>query len=208
MPFLPTRRTDHEFRVRRDTWSVNNGCTMARAIIQLRITLDGVEPTVWRRVLIPGGFTLDRVHRVVQFAMGWGDRHLHVFDVEGVQYGVPDPDGLLDVHDELDVRLDAVAQKGGRLRYTYDFGDWWEHDLTVEDVFPADLDSAYPVCTAGERSCPPDDVGGPDGYRDLLAAVADPGHPDHAAMRDWLGHAFDPASFDASRVTTLLRRMT
>jgi hypothetical protein len=86
---------------------------MARAIIQLRITLDGVEPTVWRRVLIPGGFTLDRVHRVVQFAMGWGDRHLHVFDIDGVQYGVPDPDGLLDVRDELDTRLDA----GHRGRY-------------------------------------------------------------------------------------------
>ncbi|GAA3188966.1 plasmid pRiA4b ORF-3 family protein [Dactylosporangium siamense] len=181
---------------------------MARTIIQLRISLDGVEPTVWRRVLIPGGFTLDRVHRVVQFAMGWGDRHLHVFDVEGVQYGVPDPDGLLDVHDELDVRLDAVASKGGRLRYTYDFGDWWEHDLTVEDEFPADLDTAYPVCTAGERACPPDDVGGPDGYRDLVAAVGDPAHPDHVAMGEWLGRAFDPGAFDPARATTLLRRMT
>ncbi|MEV4137141.1 plasmid pRiA4b ORF-3 family protein [Dactylosporangium sp. NPDC049742] len=181
---------------------------MARAIIQLRITLDGVEPTVWRRVLIPGGFTLDRVHRVVQFAMGWGDRHLHVFDIDGVQYGVPDPDGLLDVRDELDTRLDAVAPKDGRLRYTYDFGDWWEHDLTVEDVFPADPDTAYPVCTAGERGCPPDDVGGPDGYRDLIAVLADPDHPDHAAMREWLGRSFDPTSFDPARVSTLLRRMT
>lgn len=208
MPFLPARRTDHDFRVRRAAGPVNNDCTMARAIIQLRITLDGVEPTVWRRVLIPGGFTLDRVHRVVQFAMGWGDRHLHVFDIEGVQYGVPDPDGLLDVHDELDVRLDTVAQKDGRLRYTYDFGDWWEHDLTVEDVYPADLDTAYPVCTAGERACPPDDVGGPDGYRDLVAALADPVHPEHAAMRDWLGRGFEPTAFDPARVTTLLRRMT
>ena len=155
MPFLPTRRTDHDFRVRRRACPVNNDCTMARAIIQLRITLDGVEPTVWRRVLIPGGFTLDRVHRVVQFAMGWGDRHLHVFDVEGVQYGVPDPDGLLDVQEESTCAWTPSRARVGRLRYTYDFGDWWEHDLTVEDVYPADLDTAYPVCTAGERPARP-----------------------------------------------------
>jgi len=181
---------------------------MSRLIYQLRIALDGVEPPVWRRVLVPGGFTLDRVHRVVQFAMGWSDRHLHVFDIEGVQFGVPDPDGLLDVRDELDTRLDAVARKGTRLRYTYDFGDWWEHEIAVDDVVPADPDTRYPVCVGGEHACPPDDVGGPDGYRDFLAAFTDPAHPDHMAMHEWLGRGFDPAQFDAARVTALLRRMT
>jgi hypothetical protein len=181
---------------------------MPRLIYQLRIALDGVEPAVWRRVLVPGGFTLDRVHRAVQLAMGWSDRHLHVFDVEGVQFGVPDPDGLLDVRDELDHRLDAVAQKGTRLRYTYDFGDWWEHDIAVEDVVPADLDTRFPVCPGGERACPPDDVGGPDGYRDFLVAFTDPAHPDHATMRDWLGRDYDAAQFDPARATALLRRMT
>ncbi|MFB9179235.1 plasmid pRiA4b ORF-3 family protein [Dactylosporangium sucinum] len=181
---------------------------MARLIYQLRIVLDGVTPPVWRRVLVPGGFTLDRVHRVVQFAMGWGDRHLHVFDADGVQYGVPDPDGLLEVRDELDVRLDAVAQLGSRLRYTYDFGDWWEHEIVVEDVMPAELDIRYPMCVGGERACPPDDVGGPEGYRDFLAAYGDPTHPEHVAMREWLAKDFDPVAFDAARATALLRRMT
>ncbi|WP_426510837.1 plasmid pRiA4b ORF-3 family protein [Dactylosporangium sp. McL0621] len=181
---------------------------MARMIYQLRIALDAVEPPVWRRVLVPGGFTLDRVHRVIQLAMGWGDRHLHVFDVDGVQYGVPDPDGLLEVRDELDHRLDEVAGKGERLRYTYDFGDWWEHDVAVEDVVRADLGIRYPMCTGGERACPPDDVGGPGGYHDFLAAYADPNHADHEAMRTWLDREFDPADFDPARATTLLRRMT
>jgi hypothetical protein len=181
---------------------------LSRMIYDLRVTLDGVEPVVWRRVLVPGGFTLDRLHRVVQFAMGWHDRHLHVFDVDGVQYGVPDPDGLLEVRDELDARLDAVAFKGSRLRYTYDFGDWWEHEIAVEEVMPADPDGRYPMCTGGERACPPDDVGGPGGYRQFLAAYGDPAHPDHAAMRAWLGRDFDPAAFDAGPASTLLRRMT
>jgi hypothetical protein len=181
--------------------------TMARAIYQLKVTLEDVEPPVWRRLLIPGGYTLDRVHRAIQCAMGWHDYHLHSFEIAGVQYGEPDPDGELAVADELDHRLDAVAAKGDRLRYTYDFGDWWEHEIVVEDVTRPDPEQRYPCCAAGERACPPEDVGGPDGYLEFLDAISDPHHPEHAAMRDWIGRRFDPTEFDPGRATTLMRRM-
>jgi Plasmid pRiA4b ORF-3-like protein len=180
---------------------------MARQIYQLKITLQEVTPPVWRRVLVPGGYTLDRLHRVIQFAFGWQDVHLHSFEVEGVQYGQPDPAGELGLRDELDVRLDAVAAKDGWLRYTYDFGDWWEHDIEVEAISLADPDERYPLVLDGERACPPEDAGGAYGYANLLAALADPGHRDHEVMRAWLGRPFDPAAFDASRASTLLRRL-
>jgi hypothetical protein len=131
-----------------------------------------------------------------------------VFEVDGTQYGVPDPDELLDVRDELDVRLDAVLAKRSRFRYTYDFGDWWEHVLQVEDVVPAVSDERYPLCSAGERACPPEDVGGPRGYRELLDAVGDPAHPEFLQMHEWLGRPADPEGFDPSLATTLLRRLT
>src|SRR5439155_11355223 len=124
---------------RRPGRSTMNG-TMARHIYQLRISLDGVEPPVWRRLLIPGGYTLDRLHRAIQYVMGWQNCHLHSFEIDGEHYAEPDPAGGLPVHDELDFRVDAVLTKGGRARYTYDFGDWWEHNLVVEDVVPADID--------------------------------------------------------------------
>lgn len=181
---------------------------MPRHIYQLRASLAEVRPPVWRRVLIPGGYTLDRVHRVLQYAFGWLDCHLHSFEIDGESYGTPDPDGELVLRDELDHRLDAVVGKGGRFRYTYDFGDWWEHDIVVEDVFAADPDERYPVCLDGERAAPPEDVGGPYGYRQFLAALADEDHPEHAAMLGWVGRAFDPAAFDAVRATTLARRMS
>jgi hypothetical protein len=181
---------------------------MSRQIYQLKITLSDITPPVWRRVLVPGGYTLDRVHRVFQYAMGWQDAHLHSFDIEGQQYGEPDPVGELVLRDEMDVRLDAVAGKGEVFRYTYDFGDWWEHEVTVEDVFAAEPDERYPMCVAGEQACPPEDVGGALGYGELLEALADPDHPEHDEMRTWLGRAFDPDEFDPSQVTTLLRRLT
>lgn len=180
---------------------------MARQIYQLRITLADVTPPVWRRVLVPGGYTLDRVHRAIQYAMGWQNCHLHSFEIDGEQYGEPDPDGELALRDELDARLDAVAGKGDCFTYTYDFGDWWEHHVTVEDVVPADPNQAYPVCREGERACPPEDIGGPDGYAHLLEALVDPAHPDHAAMREWLGRRYDPEAFVPDAASVLLRRM-
>ncbi|MFF0465925.1 plasmid pRiA4b ORF-3 family protein [Micromonospora zamorensis] len=182
---------------------------MPRQIFQLKMSLAGVRPPVWRRVLVPAGYTLDRLHRVVQHAMGWRDCHLHSFEIDAVQYGDPDPDGELALHDELDVRLDAVLGKGSRFSYTYDFGDWWEHDLVVEDALTADPDERCPVCLDGERACPPEGVGGPLGYQALLVALADedgPVDPRHATLRDWAGSAFDPSRFDPDQTTTLLRR--
>lgn len=182
--------------------------TMPRQIYQLRIALTEVTPSVWRRVLVPGGYTLDRVHRVIQHAMGWQDLHLHSFEVGGKQYGEPDPVGELAVRDELDARLDAVVGKGDVFRYTYDFGDWWEHEVTVEDVFAAEPDERYPICVAGGRACPPEDVGGAYGYGELLEALDDPGHLRHDALSGWLGRAHDPDEFDPVFATTLLRRLT
>jgi hypothetical protein len=180
---------------------------MSRQIYQLRVTLLDVTPSVWRRLALPGGYTLDRVHRAIQYAMGWQDYHLHSFEIDGHQYGVPDPDGELDLRDELDIRLDAATGKDSRFGYTYDFGDWWEHEVLVETVFPAEPDERYPLCLEGERACPPEDVGGAHGYVQFLAALNDPGHPEHDAMAEWIGRRFDPGYFVPEPATTLMRRM-
>lgn len=180
---------------------------MSRQIYTLKITLADVIPPVWRRIAVPAAYTLDRLHRAIQLAMGWQDCHLHSFEIAGTQYGVPDPDGLLDLRDELDVRLDAVVTKDSRFTYTYDFGDWWEHHVLAEAVADAEPGERYPACTGGAGACPPEDVGGVYGYEQLLAAIADPKHPEHAAMREWLGRRHDPAAFDAARATALMRRM-
>nr|WP_243704691.1 plasmid pRiA4b ORF-3 family protein [Micromonospora sp. KC723] len=99
-----------------------------------------------------------------------------------------------------------VAGRGTGVRYVYDFEDWWEHELLVEDVLPADPARRYPVCPDGERAGPPEGVGGPPGYAALRAALADPTHPEHAVLTAWVGPGFDPDAFDPGRVSTLLRR--
>ena len=176
-------------------------------MFQLRVSLEGVTPELWRRVLVPGGYTLDRVHRVLQYAMGWQDQHLHSFEIAGTLYGEPDPHDELDLRDELDIRLDAVVGVGDRFRYTYDYGDWWEHVVSVEAVFPAEPGERYPICLEGERACPPEDVGGVYGYRKLVRAMKDPEHPEHDELRAWLGRPLSPDIFVPELATTLLRRL-
>jgi Plasmid pRiA4b ORF-3-like protein len=177
-----------------------------RQILQLLVTLDGVSPPVWRRLLLPGGFTLDRLHRCLQLVMGWHDCHLHSFDINGIQYGEPDPGEELSVRDEMDTRLDRVASKGTQFRYTYDYGDWWEHTVKVEAVVNADPDERYPLCLEGEGECPPEDTGGVYRYAQLREAVGDPRHPEHLQARDLLERV-GTDRFRSEIATILLRRM-
>ncbi len=126
-------------------------------VLQVRITLlDVADPPVWRRVLVPAAFSLDRVHRVIQAAMGWQNYHMHVFRVGELGYA-PDPEGMLGHLEEAKVRLADVAGVGERIGYEYDFGDSWEHELLIEACTKAEAHQTYPACTAGEGACPPED---------------------------------------------------
>lgn len=181
-------------------------------VFQLNVTLQGIKPPVWRRVLVDGASTLDQVHEVIQAAFGWWNYHLHEFEAGDARYGVPDEDYNPEYDfgpptiDEGQVRLDSIAGEGSKLDYTYDFGDDWRHRIVVEQVLAAD-DGApvtVPACVDGRRACPPEDCGGPWGYEELLAILADASHPEHAERREWLGRPFDPAAFDAADFETNL----
>ena len=89
--------------------------------------------------------------------------------------------------------------------YEYDFGDGWQHRIDVESIAKPQADRAYPLCLAGERATPPDDVGGVPGYQEFLAAIADPKHEEHASMLTWVGGAFDPEGFDLNTINRTLR---
>jgi len=178
---------------------------MSHKLFELDVRLRGIEPPIWRTIEVPGASSLEDVHFAIQVAMGWTNSHLHEFVVEGAHYAVPDPDwGLDEVIDESGVKLSRIAGEGSRLRYAYDFGDGWQHDVLVEKVLGRQPGLRYPCCVAGRRACPPEDVGGPWGYQDFLAAVSDPGHAEHEQWLEWAGGGFDPAEFDLVAVDKAL----
>jgi hypothetical protein len=164
---------------------------------------------MWRRVLVPGEITLAGLHDVVQVTMGWTDTHLNEFEIGGSRYSAPDPDwDADDVKVEARAKLSRLVTEGSKFRYTYDFGDGWRHDITVEKVLAPEPATRYPTCRAGRRACPPEDVGGPWSYPEFLAAIDDPNHPDHKHWTDWIGGSFDSNEFDLPGTNAALTRLT
>jgi hypothetical protein len=176
-------------------------------IYQIKVTLNGSKPPIWRRIQVPGNYTLAQMHAVLQVVMGWTNSHLHAFTVGGISFGHPDPE--LDFEDERKVRLSQlVPEEKARFLYEYDFGDNWEHVLEVEKILPPEPGAQYPVCLAGKRAGPPEDCGGVWGYADFLEAIRDPEHPEHEEMREWVGGEFDPEAFDREAINRELGRFT
>ncbi len=172
---------------------------------QLKITLLDTAPPVWRRVIVPGGWHLGRVHAVIQGAMGWQFAHLHAFERDGQRWGEPSGWDDSSVHREQVARLaEVVPNVGDELIYTYDFGDGWAHALLVEQIVPTQRGA---TCTGGSGACPPEDCGGPWGYHHLLEVAADPAHPEHAERLEWLGGPWDAEAFDLSVTDAAVRRL-
>jgi hypothetical protein len=180
----------------------------AAEIYQIKVTLKGIKPPIWRRIQVPASITLPQLHRVLQVVMGWEDYHLHQFTIAHERYGEPDPDFADDMINENRVRLGQVIRgEKARFLYEYDFGDSWEHELLIEKILPPDPAVPYPVCLTGKRHCPPEDVGGVWGYPGFLEAIRDPEHREHKEMLQWVGGEFDPEEFDLEDVNAGLRRM-
>ncbi len=176
---------------------------------QLKITLADIQPPIWRRVLVPGPLTRDRLHHVIQQLMGWTDAHLHEFVIGSQRYGMPDPDATIStVLPDRRVRLQDVAlPPDGRFVYRYDFGDNWELEVVVEQILPADPHGRGSVCLGGARHGPPEDCGGLGGYAELLAALRDPSHPGHQEMLTWVGGRFDPKDIDVDAINRALKKI-
>lgn len=178
-----------------------------KTVHKLKISIAGIKPPVWRRVEVPSDASLADLHQVIQQLFGWWGYHLHEFEVGGERYGADDEaDGGWGepAKDERRAKLGAIAPAGSSFLYTYDFGDDWEHRITVEDVTEANPERAYPRCLAGRRAAPPEDVGGSWGYMAFLEALAEPDREDHDEMLEWVGGSFDPAAFDIDAINARL----
>ena len=178
-------------------------------IYQIKVTLLGTDPPIWRRLLVPADLTLEQLHHVLQLAMGWEGCHRHEFRIGPQRFGTPTPMekafGGLRTASERTARLYNVLDRAGiKAVYTYDFGDSWEHRIVVEKHLAPEPGRAYPACLTGERHGPPEDCGGIPGFYNLLEAIGDPGHEEHDELLDWLGGNFDPDAFSVDEVNRRL----
>jgi hypothetical protein len=178
-------------------------------IATVRIELRDTDPLIWREVEVPTSITLKVLHDVIQAVMGWFDYHLWEFTISKQRYGLPmDEDwGTEPRKEAAKVRLrDVLKRRKTTIDYLYDFGDNWEHRLTVTGVRAGDPETSYPRYVGGERNAPPEDCGGLPGFYDMLDALADPGHPNHADATEW-ANDYDPDTVDELPIKYALLRI-
>jgi hypothetical protein len=177
-------------------------------IYRLKIALADVKPPIWRRLEIASTTKLPIVSQAILGAMGWMDGHLHGFAaMDGTSYLEPDPDFPSDDRNERTAKLSSLVKHiKDYFWYDFDFADGWRHRVTLENIFTSEED-AFPRCVAGKRNCPPEDCGGPYGYRDLLEAVANPLHDRHKEFIDKLPENFDPEEFNLAETNEYMRSM-
>jgi len=164
-----------------------------------QISLPGTDPLVWRKVMVPGLFTLEALNSVFQLVMGWQMKHLYDFQIGNERYS--ETDDFLEVQPKS-VAASIASAVGSKKSffYTYDFGDDWRHEVIVEDILSRKSEMNYPICIGGENACPPEDCHGVHSYEDLKKIISDPKHEEYREMMEWLGGFFDPKSFDPNRI--------
>ena len=176
-------------------------------IIQLKITLEGTKPAIWRRVQIEKNTTFFELHHIIQITFGWLNYHMYQFNVDGHKLGAPDDymanvasteEGVID---SRDITLESlIVEPGEKFEYEYDFGDGWIHQIVVEKFLPGIKRKQYPTCTAGKLACPSEDSGGLRGFYDNLKIIKNKKHPEYKDTIRWLGRGYDPAYFDKKLV--------
>ncbi len=183
-------------------------------LYQFKVTLEGIEPSIWRRVQVPAKYSFWDLHVALQDAMGWLDYHLHEFRMRRphkskmIEIGIADDEGS----DKVVMSgwkipiIEYFTEPGQTALYAYDFGDGWEHEVLLEGILLKEKGAKYPRCVAGERACPPEDCGAVPGYYSVVDIIRNPSHDDYQETIDWLkGHAknyypYDPGAFDPGQV--------
>lgn len=184
-----------------------------RTTYLLRVVLKGPKPPIWRRFQVSPSMRLSRLHDVLQVVMGWEDSHLHMFTKGRKVFMLPnpwmddaDPFGGPRYLDERKYRIrQLLTREKDWIEYQYDFGDSWDHRITLQKILPRDPAVRLPVCVSGKRTCPLEDCGGIWGFYNLLAILADPDHEEYEEMAEWVDPDFDPEAFSVADVNNKLR---
>lgn len=174
-------------------------------VFELFIELEGTLKPIWRKVWIPCDMTLNDLHTVIQAVMPWEDRHAEEFCIDKVKYLNAESafENNDNFKDSRDAKLSSIITKGIYFRYVYDFGDVWKHQVSVTDCLTVKLRNQIPVCIAGENACPPEDVGGVEGFEQFLQAISNPHTREGKLCRAWsLG--FEDRQFSPHQANALI----
>ncbi|MDB5152199.1 MAG: plasmid pRiA4b family protein [Mucilaginibacter sp.] len=180
--------------------------------IQIKISLDNTSPVIWREILVPKNYNFYKLHHCIQVAMGWTTSHLFEFIAEGYKIGILYES--MDDYDEsnfIDSRniklMDLIQEPGETFKYEYDFGDGWEHTVSIEQFVTMENEQQLPICIGGELKCPPEDCGGYHGYYNFLSIMSNKHHPEYKETKMWFGGKYDSNEFNQDKVNKKMKNI-
>lgn len=187
-------------------------------IYEFKITLQGVKPTVWRRVQIPDNFNFYQLHEIIYDLMGWGNYRMYFFKIRD-----PITQELIEIQRynfmkfnlyeckvliETEVRLkDLFSLANNVAYYQYDQGCAdWSHEVKLVKIVNPRLDGIYPRLVDGRRAYPPEQCDGASGYSRLCKIIKNPAHTKYRETIEILARLrgqqrpFDPNHFDKNEI--------
>lgn len=184
-----------------------------KQIFQFKVELEDTSPVVWRSFQVLNSISFYELHEVVQVVMGWMNSHLFMFRSGDLIITEESDDDLWEdgeFRDAREIKLyELISAPKDKIVYEYDFGDSWEHTLTLEKVLTEEeAQFAVPRCTAGAYACPPEDSGGVPGFERIKQILSNSKNDEHLDTIQWLDHYYpnyDPNEFSLGQVNKILK---
>jgi hypothetical protein len=174
-------------------------------IIELKITLEGTKPPIWRQFLVDKHIDFETLHETIQIVMGWQDYHMYQFIVgkkiilaEELEYEEFNEEDQSAYASDVTLK-ELITKKGQKFMYEYDFGDGWLHEIEVIDFQDIKEAANIPLCIAGSMACPPEDCGGLPGYYNMINTLKTKDE-EYDDLIEWLGTDYDPEKFSIDDV--------
>ncbi|MGG1630210.1 plasmid pRiA4b ORF-3 family protein [Rossellomorea sp. NRS-1567] len=184
---------------------------LEKRTFQLKISIKGAKPPIWRRVLIPNTLSFHQLHEVIQTVMGWTNTHLYSFQGRPGVFEYPDEEyefrSDLARDSKIAIIGNFIVSEKETISYTYDLGDNWEHQILLERI-TGDQRLTFPVCIKGKRNCPIEDSGGIHHYQHVLKVLSNTEKMDEDAQffRERFGD-HDPEKFDLEETNEMLKEL-
>ena len=164
-------------------------------VFEILVSLDLELYKAERRILVPADMKFSVLHEVLQRIFDWASYHLYDFTVlderkEVIARLVPFEEDLeYDEEAKLmdEYTLDDFFPKYKKMVYTYDMGDYWEHEIKLVKTIE-EYNGELPYLLEAQGQTPPEDVGGVFGFLEFREIMLDPIHPEHENMKEWAGY--------------------
>lgn len=166
--------------------------------VRLKLILSDIDPSPSRVIDVPLTMNLTGLHKSIQAAFLWKDRHLWEFRIADKHFGPrcvdKDVDGVFNPDNK---RLAFLLRTPvDEFSYVYDFGDGWVHRVEVLELVEVTPGARLPALVDCAYRAPPEDIGGPPGFAHFLECLRNPEHPEHDDMMKWYGKTFDSEDID------------